>query len=207
MRRAWLAMAAAWAIGGAAVAAPPVPDVETTSHRAADGRRATQHRVVVPAARDDVWAAFATSEGFQRWAVPVANVDLRVGGVIESTYSVDGRIGAPGNIKNEIVALIPGRLMVFRNVQAPPGAPFDVPAFQTIQTFVELEALGPTETRVTLTGVGYGEGAAYDGVYKHFEWGNAWSLGKLRESFVKGPVQWPKATAEIAAAQPTGDDR
>ena len=61
---------------------------------------------------------------------------------------------------------------------------------------------------MTITGVGYKPGAAYDLLFKHFAWGNAYSLMMLKNSFVKGPINWAameaQQQAQAAAAKVEG---
>jgi uncharacterized protein YndB with AHSA1/START domain len=180
---------AALVIANAAAAATEA-DVRDTSYTAAGGERVLELSVDVPAPVRDVWNAFATSEGFASWAAPVASVDLRDGGMIESSYDRSAKIGAPGNIRNAIVLVVPERLLVMRNVQAPPKVPFDVPTFQKLYTFIGFTPLGPGATRVTLQNPGYRDGPLYDGVYAAFKGGNTWSFMKLKERFETGPVDW-----------------
>lgn len=185
------ALAACAALQHAAAAAPE--DVRDTSFTAPSGERVLELAIDVPAPVRDVWNAFATSAGFASWAAPVASVDLRDGGMIESSYDRAAAIGAPGNIRNAVVLTVPERLIVMRNVQAPPKTTFDVPTFQKLHTFVILAPLGPSATRVTLQNPGYRDGPAYDGVYAAFKGGNAWTLMKLKDRFVTGPVDWNAA--------------
>jgi uncharacterized protein YndB with AHSA1/START domain len=173
-----LALAAGSAMAQAAPAPSPVAD---TSYRTPTGERVLELGVDVPAPLEEVWRAFTTAEGFQAWAVKLARVDLRVGGEYETSYDPKAVLGAPGNIRNRIEALVPLRLVVIRNVQAPPGAPFDVPTFQTLQTAVHFVATGERQTRVTLQTAGFGEGQTFDGVYRHFLMGNRWTLAQLRK--------------------------
>jgi hypothetical protein len=81
----------------AAIAAAPVPlaaqEVRNSSYRYQDSIRVLQQSVVVPASVSDVWAALTTSEGLRTWAVPVAHADLRVGGIMESSYDAKAKIG------------------------------------------------------------------------------------------------------------------
>ncbi len=135
--------------------------------------------------------AYATTEDLTSWAVPVANVDLRVGGMIESNYNAKARLGDRDNIRNEIVAYIPGRLLVLRNVQAPRSF-VDPELFQRTATVVEFEEVAAGATRVTITHAGYGAGEGYDRLYNQFEWGDAYTLAELRARFVNGPVDWTK---------------
>lgn len=157
--------------------------VVDTSFRTAAGERVIELSTVVDAPVDKVWAAFTTSEGFAAWAAPFARIDLRVGGHYETSYLATAQPGAPDNIRNEILALVPLRLVVIRNVQAPAKAPFDAAAFQKTHTAVHFEALGAQATRVTLHNAGYGDGPGFDSAYRHFLAGNAWTLGKLRSLF------------------------
>ena len=165
--------------GATAASANPVMD---TSYVSAGGERVLEQSIVIDAPIGKVWDAFTTTTGFRSWAAPVAEVDFRLGGIIESAYDRNGRIGAPGNIKNEIVAYVPHRMLAIRNVQAPPNTPFDAATFQKVHTVNLFEPLTATRTRVTVTQPGFGSGAAYEGVYKFFAAGNRWSLEQLKKS-------------------------
>jgi hypothetical protein len=112
----------------------------------------------------------------------VAEVDFRLGGIIESAYDPNGRIGAPGNIRNEIIAYVPHRMLAIRNVQAPPNTPFDAVTFQKIHTVNFFEPIADGRTRVTVFQPGFSSGEPYNGVYRFFAEGNRWSLEQLKKS-------------------------
>jgi uncharacterized protein YndB with AHSA1/START domain len=186
---ALVALAAACTLNVAvAQTPPPAYPVDDQSYVAADSTRVLQQSVVVPAPAADVWTAFTTSEGFATWAAPVAFVDFRLGGYIEATYDPKGAIGAPGNIRNEIVAFVPQRMLAIRNTQTPPSTAFDAPTFQTLHTVIFLDPAGANGTRVTIAQPGYGTGEKFDGVYAHFARGNAWSLQHAKR-FAEGPAK------------------
>ena len=178
----------------AAVAAPP--GIDDTSQTADDGTRTLRQSVIVTAPIAAVWSAFTTTDGYRAWAAPVAQVDLHIGGIIETSYAVDARLGAPGNIRNEIIAYAPERMFALRNRQAPPDVPFDVPTFQSLHTVVLLDDLGGGRTRVTIVQPGYRAGDVYDLTWKFFERGNGATLVALRDRFVKGPKDWRNAAPE-----------
>jgi uncharacterized protein YndB with AHSA1/START domain len=199
-------MAAAATIAAlTSAAAAPVPswrdfkDVTNTSFTEPDGDRSLQLSIDVPAPAHDVFTAFSTSQGFSSWAVPVANIDFRVGGMIEASYDSHAKLGDPNNIKNAIVSYIPDRLLIIRNVQTPPGF-VNAALFQKTVTMIEFQPLDANNTRVTLTNAGYGTGAGFSDVFAHFEWGNAYTLHELRKRFVEGPVNWVAAEAKEKAA-------
>lgn len=174
-------------------------DVVDGSRAEADDTRTMEMSIEVPAAAADVWTALTTSEGWRSWAAPVAHVDFRLGGVIETSYNPAAAAGAPGNIRNEIVAYVPRRMFAIRNVQAPPKTSFDVPTFQSLHTVVLVEALTPARTRVSFVQPGYRTGEPWDTVYRHFAWGNAWTLEQLKTRFTEGPIDWKKRAEQAAA--------
>ena len=56
--------------------------------------------------------------------MPFASVDFRLGGTVETNYAATAHVGQADNIKNQVVAFIPGRMLALRNVQAPPSFPY-----------------------------------------------------------------------------------
>ena len=160
------------------------PGVENTSYVEPSGDRAIQLSEVIPASAHDVFAAFTTSAGFRSWAVGMAEIDLRVGGMIEASYDAKAKPGDPDNIRNRILAYVPDRLLVIRNEQAPRQLP-GREAFARTVTMVEFQALGPNSTKVSVTNAGYGADAESAAAYRHFEWGNAYTLDALKRHFEK----------------------
>lgn len=172
--------------------------VTDSSFRAADGTRVMELSAEVDAPLQAVWDDFTTAAGFMRWAAPFARVDLRVGGEYETSYAKDARAGLPANIRNRIEAVVPLRLVVIRNVQAPPVVAFDVPTFQRTQTAVHFQPLGPQRTRVTLHNAGYGDDPEAERTWQHFLRGNRWTLDKLVE--LHAPQSPPSTAAGASAA-------
>jgi uncharacterized protein YndB with AHSA1/START domain len=157
------------------------------------GTRGFEISGVVPAPPADVFRVFTTPEGWKRLGVPFASVDFRLGGTVETNYEATAHTGQADNIKNQIVAFIPGRMLALRNVQAPPSFPYPK-EFAATATVFEFRPQGAHATRVVVTGVGYGEGAAYDWLLDKFKQGDAWTLKELADSFA-GKAQAPAATA------------
>jgi uncharacterized protein YndB with AHSA1/START domain len=92
-----------------------------------------------------------------------ANIDLEIGGRYEWLF--DGKIGSNGC---QVLSYIPGRMVSF-TWNAPPGQ-----ATRERRTWVvvETEALSPNVTRLRLTHLGFGQGAAWDETLAYFD--NAW---------------------------------
>jgi uncharacterized protein YndB with AHSA1/START domain len=161
---------------------------------AATEERALCHVVVVPAPVSEVWRLWTTSEGLSSWVAPVAAIDLRVGGAWEASYDRSARVGDPGNIRNRIVALSHERLLAIEIADAPPNFPHEELA-RLLATAIEFEPIDRLRTRVRVTMTGYREGPGFDVLRRHFDRGNAWTLAKLHERIVSGPINWNTAPA------------
>ena len=195
MRSVSLALSAALLCTASAQA-----EVKNTSFRDAEGRRVQQLEVVVAAPVAKVWDAFTTDKGFTSWAVPVAHITLGNDGMMESSYLPTAKIGDPDNIRNQIVAYVPERLLVIHNVHVPKSAPFKPEFIDKIRTVVEFQDLGDGRTRIVESGVGYGEGADFDAMYKHFSDGNAEEFADLVKYLVGGPVDWKAELGGVTAS-------
>ncbi|MGV8930385.1 MAG: SRPBCC family protein, partial [Brevundimonas sp.] len=156
--------------------------LQDTSRVEVNGHRIIQLALEVPATPSEVWTALTTSDGWRRLGVRFANVDFRTGGIIETGYSADAVAGSPGNIRNQITAYVPERMIAIRNVQAPPGFPY-ASEFAETATVMELEPVGSGRTRITLTATGFAPGPAFDTLYGFFLQGNGMTLEALRDSF------------------------
>ncbi len=195
MRLIGLALAGLLLLGGGAWAQAAAGVTDCSRSEPGD-QRVLCHEIVVPASSSEVWRLLSTSEGFSSWAAPVVAIDLRPGGIIETSYDVNARIGDAGNIRNQIVALEPERRLAMQIASAPPGFPHAVEA-RELATSIELEALSASQTRVRVLMSGYRDGEEFDALHAFFARGNAWTLEKLRERVVNGPVDWrAQAAAE-----------
>ncbi len=167
----------------AAAPAQAAPEtVKTVEGRAADGARYYEDSLVIHAPAVVLWTAFTDTETFRRWSAPISAIDFRLGGAIEASYDPKGKLGDPQNIKNAFIAYLPGRLLVFRNVQAPAGLPGGEVYGQTVK-IIQFEPLAPDDTRVTISGIGFGDGPAFDPLYRFFVGGDGEMLKALRTAF------------------------
>jgi uncharacterized protein YndB with AHSA1/START domain len=168
------------------------PAVQDSSRVLDDGSRMLQHSIVIHAPATTLWKAFTDIDTYKAWATPVADIDMRVGGHLEAAYDPKGHIGDPDNIRHDILAYAPGRMIVFRNVQAPAGLPGGAVYGQT-RIVVSYADAGGGDTRVTVSGVGYGDGPEFDRLYGFFHEGNAGMLESLKTAFEAKPTPTAKA--------------
>jgi uncharacterized protein YndB with AHSA1/START domain len=173
-----------------AVASPaPAAPVAAAKAQQSDGSWTLSHEVVVKAPVAAVWEAISTAQGWKSWAVPVAWASDP--DVIETSYSADALPGSPATIKQQVIARVAPRLMVFRTVKAPAGFP-DFDTYTKVVSVFELRPADKGRTRVRLTGTGYADTEAGRKLLAFFEKGNAASLEWLRTRFNEGPKDWSK---------------
>ena len=124
---------------------------------------------------DEVWKVWSTSEGYKSVGVALADVDLRVGGLIRSRYAADGTLGDALTIENEILAFEPPRMIAFRIHKTPSNFPFKE-AWKHTWTVVTLTALPDGRTHVRAASLGFGTDPESVAMRRFFERGNAQTL-------------------------------
>jgi len=201
MRRLLLSAIAVALLAAPAAANPAFPNVTDTSYAEPDGSQVIRQSIRVKAPAERVWTAISTAEGWRGWAVPAAWVDFRIGGVIETSYDPAATRGRAGNIRNEIVTYVPGRLLAIRTIQAPPGFEH-AEEFGRTTTLLELKSLDADTTEVTLTGVGFRPEPAFKALFEKFRQGDAWTLESLKKSLEGTPPDWARAEAGSRLGKP-----
>jgi uncharacterized protein YndB with AHSA1/START domain len=175
---------AAWSALGAFLLAGPVaaaepPHVKDSSFTEPTGARVLQESIVVEAPAASVWKAFTDEATIRAWNAPLVHIDLRDGGTIEEGDDPKAAPGGPQTVRHRIITYLPERLLVLRNLGAPPGLP-GADLYPTIIQIITLDPLSDRQTLVTLSGAGYGAGADYDKLYAFLRQDNAAYLASLK---------------------------
>jgi uncharacterized protein YndB with AHSA1/START domain len=139
------------------------------------------HEGILHAPPAEVWKVWATSDGFKALGVAKADVDLRVGGLIRSTYDAKRELDDTV-IHNRIIAYEPERMMALRIEKPPRGFPFKE-AWKDTWTVVTLTDLGDGRTHLRIAGLGYTEGEESQAMRRFFQTGNDWTMKKLAAHF------------------------
>lgn len=130
----------------------------------------------------EVWKVFSTSEGYRAVGVALAEVDLRVGGVIRSRYKANGALGDDETIENAILAYEPPNMIALRIQKPPKTFPFKE-AWRQPWTVMTLRDLGAGRTHMRVTSLGYGTDPDSVAMRKFFEHGNQETIETLRKHF------------------------
>lgn len=163
--------------------------VTNTSYVLAGGERVLRHEIVLDAALARVWKGFTTPEEMRHFIAPVIAVDFRPGGIWEASYDPDGKIGAPGNIQNEVLSLVPEKMLSMRIKAAPPRFPHPEVA-KAVWTVIWFEDIGGAKTRVTIEMLPWKSGPESDLLYGFFDAGNEVTLRRARNYLAGAPTDW-----------------
>jgi uncharacterized protein YndB with AHSA1/START domain len=139
---------------------------------------------IVNAPIHDVWKTWSTSEGYRAVGVALADVDLRVGGLIRSRYRADGALGDAQTIENEILAYEPPRMIAIRIHKTPANFPFKE-AWKHTWTVVTLTPLDGNRTHMRVSSLGYKADPESQAMRRFFEHGNAETIKTLIAHFAK----------------------
>lgn len=150
--------------------------------------RVLAHEVFVPAAPEQVFAAWTTEEGARTFLAPEARIEARPGGAFEPYFDPGAPAGSRGCEGCRVLAVDPPRHLAFTWTFPP-----SLPAIRGQETRVDV-ALAPERdgTRVTLTQTGWKAGEDWDRGYAYFD--HAWAvvLSRLARRFESGPLDWSK---------------
>ncbi len=138
------------------------------------------HEVHLRASPDAVWAAHTTTEGWEAWAAPVAAVDLRVGGTIQTHYGPGAAIGDPGTTTLHIVNYAEPRLLTLQAEPSPSWPPPFQADAQRMYNVILFEPLPEGGTRVVSFGLGYRDTPEHRQILDFFEQANEGLYAKLR---------------------------
>ena len=155
-----------------ALAAPAYPDVTDSSRLDGSGSRVLQLSIDLNAPPKAVWDAFTDAATIRRWEAPLAIIDLRQGGAMEESYNAKAQPGDPENIRHDIIAYVPGQMLVFRNTNAPSRLP-GRESYKRVVSILEVSDLGAGRARLVLSQTGYGKGKDFDSLYAFFHEENA----------------------------------
>lgn len=148
-------------------------------------QRVLRHSAVIDAPVAEVWRAYTTAEGMTAWAAPWCQVDLRIGGTIETSYAADARPGDPDNIVQRILAYEPERMLTTRNEKSPANSPHREVTVG-LWGVVHFEELSGERTRVSGSMLGWPDGKEADAAWEFFDRVNPMVYEQLRRTLERG---------------------
>lgn len=148
--------------------ARPADDISIRVVTAEAGDLILEEEVWVEAPVEAVWDAYTTSAGYMAWAAPLAEVDLRVGGLIRTNYAAGGALGDENTNTLHITAYVPLQLLTLRaelNKNWPDLMKQDA---DRLSNTILFDRMGPRLTRIRSYGIGYRDTPEYSALMKFF---------------------------------------
>ncbi len=174
-------------LAAAAAAAPNGnQDIQSRVLRTEADELVLVQEVLVEAPVAEVWKAYTTAEGWMGWAVPLAEVDFRIGGTIRTHYGSGAKIGDPGTITLHIVNYVPERLLTLQAELSEHWPEVMQEDAEHLMNVIVFEAMGENRTRVLSYGVGYRDQPAYEKLMDFFIGANEGLFQKLKDYLETG---------------------
>ena len=137
---------------------------------------------IVDAPVGAVWDAFTTKAGIESWMTAAGDVDLRIGGLMKTSYRRGADLNGDTAIHQSILSIDPGRMLSFRTVKSPKDFPFADVIAQT-WTVIYMEPAGAGRTKVTARMLGYTSAPDSQKMRAFFKTGNKATLDSLVKTF------------------------
>ena len=158
-----------------------------------NGEQFLRYEMEVDTPITEVWKAIATEEGIKTWMAPVAKLDLKTGGTVQTNYSTNSKIGDTGTISLGIINYIPEEMLIYQITLNDVFPEKCRKEDKNLQEIIQLKPLSKNKTKVSSTMVGWGQGKEWDETYTFFEKGNKWSYQQLLKRFTNGAIDWKEA--------------
>ncbi|MEM9066290.1 MAG: SRPBCC domain-containing protein [Planctomycetota bacterium] len=110
--------------------------------------------VIVNAPVAELWAAYTTVEGYTAWGAPVADIDLRPGGLFRASFDEDA--GLEGDAVNtlRIVNFVPERVLTLKAEISPAWPEILLKDAENLYNVITFEAVDDQTSKLTSYGVG-----------------------------------------------------
>jgi uncharacterized protein YndB with AHSA1/START domain len=142
------------------------------------------HSAIINGPVAEVWKAYTTKEEMKSWMVAEAEIDLKVGGKIRTSYTKGSNLTGPDVIENTIISFDPMRMLSIKITKAPERFPFKN-AMQRVWTVLYFEAVDEKRTRVTCRMLGYDHEEESVKMRLFFQHGNQQTMDALANYFYK----------------------
>ncbi len=153
------------------------------SENSADSMKAI-YITQVDAPISKVWQAFSTKQGLESWMAPVADVDMKVGGLMLSNYDANGSLEDESAIANSILSFEPERMLSLKASKFPKDFPFVKAAKKTWSIFY-FTPISVNTTEIKVVGLGYTDSEESKKMRSFFEGANSYSLNQLKKALAK----------------------
>jgi len=157
--------------------------VQNTSYTTQTGEKVLRLEIVLPVDINEAWHLFTTDGQLTKWIAPVAHIELKTGGYILTNYDKTKPLTDSSSIRLDIISYLEHELLILKvnlnssfskKVQDEDG---------NLQEIIQFKYVGPKETKVISSMVGWGQGEEWDKTYGFFVRGNIWTYEEILKIF------------------------
>ena len=148
---------------------------------------------IVEASLSDVWQAWTTTDGVRGFFAPDARIELKIGGAFELYFDSQAESGCKGTEGMKIQTYVPERILAFDWCNPPE---FGSLRHEKTWVVVEFSELDEELSEVTLTHLGWGEGAEWEAVHAYFCGAWAKVLKRFERTMRVGAIDWDSVSAQ-----------
>ena len=161
-------------------------DISSTVDSLDNGELIFRHDVLINAPLSEVWAAYTTAQGIKGWIAPVADIDLRTGGLMRTNYDATKTLDDPSSILLTVRNYIPHKMLTLQASLTNHFEGFTKEEQGNMYNVVLFEAISKKKTRLISYGLGYKKEAKYLALLKFFIPANEWTYQQLKNYVEKG---------------------
>jgi len=153
--------------------------VQNTSYTMQTGEKVLRLEAVLPVDLNEAWQLFTTDVQLMKWIAPVAHIELKAGGYILTNYDKAKPLSDSSSIRLDIISYLEHELLILKvnlnssfskKVQSEDG---------NLQEIIQFKYVGPKETRIISSMVGWGQGEDWEKIYEFFVLGNMWTYEEM----------------------------
>ena len=152
--------------------------------------------MTVKAPIEKAWNAFATTEGWTSWSVPVGKVDMKIGGTIKSNYRTDGKLTDKDTITLHIINYVPQRAVTLQAELGPHFPEILKSREKQMYNLITFSPIDSNNTKINSYGIGYKDSPELQKMLQFFVKGNEQSYEKLIKHLESG-VADPLTKSEV----------
>ena len=157
--------------------------VQNTSYTTKTGEKVLQLEAVLPIDINEAWKLFTTDEQLMKWIAPVAHIELKTGGYILTNYDKTKPLSDSSSIRLDIINYLENELLTVK-VKLNSSFSKKVQAEdRNLQEIIQFKSVGPKETKVISSMIGWGQGEEWEKTYGFFDRGNTWTYEEILKIF------------------------
>lgn len=157
--------------------------VQNTSYTTQTGEKVLRLEIVLPVDINEAWHLFTTDGQLTKWIAPVAHIELKTGGYILTNYDKTKPLTDSSSIMLEIISYLEHELLILKVNLNSSFSKKVQDEDENLQEIIQFKYVGPKETKVISSMIGWGQGEEWDKTYGFFVRGNIWTYEEILKIF------------------------